>query len=318
MTSPPLISTLAATFVRLKGGRLICWIMDLNPDEAIAAGCLKEFSLAAKCLQGAAQFSLQQATALVVLDRFMKDRIERRGVPGQKIAVIPPWPHETIVGYNAAGRGSFRAEHGLTEKFVVMYSGNHSPCHPLETLLTAAQALESWDHIRFCFVGGGSEFPKVREFARRRGLSNVLCLPYQPLDRLSDSLSAADLHTVILGEPFVGIVHPCKIYNILSVGKPVLYIGPSQSHVVDLLPPRSVGDWAYLAEHGDVDSVIAHIRTASQKVGHAHETITLNPDLSQSRLLTELCRVVEAPATERFEQRSPAMTRDEADARPRQ
>jgi hypothetical protein len=127
-------------------------------------------------------------------------------------------------------------------------------------------------------------------------------------------LSAADLHTVILGQPFVGIVHPCKIYNILSIGKPVLYIGPSPSHVVDLLPPTSVGDWAYLAEHGDVDSVIAHIRTASKKVGNHRATSTLEPDLSQRRLLTELCRVVETRVTERLEQRSPAVTRDEADA----
>jgi colanic acid biosynthesis glycosyl transferase WcaI len=40
LTSPPLISFLAALFVKLKGGKFCFWVMDLNPDEAIAAGWL--------------------------------------------------------------------------------------------------------------------------------------------------------------------------------------------------------------------------------------------------------------------------------------
>jgi hypothetical protein len=43
-----------------------------------------------------------------------------------------------VVGYSSSGREAFRKTHGLEGKFVVMYSGNHSPCHPLDTLLDAA------------------------------------------------------------------------------------------------------------------------------------------------------------------------------------
>ena len=52
---------------------------------------------------------------------------------------------------------------------------------------------------------------------------------------VAGSLSAADLHVVVMGEAFVGIVHPCKIYNILAVGAPVLYLGPCPSHVTEIL-----------------------------------------------------------------------------------
>jgi hypothetical protein len=41
------------------------------------------------------------------------------------------------VRYDAARRDRFRARYGLKHKFVVMYSGNHSPIHPLDTLLEA-------------------------------------------------------------------------------------------------------------------------------------------------------------------------------------
>src|SRR6267142_5962221 len=38
LTSPPLISWLASVFTSIKGGRMVCWVMDLNSDAAIAAG----------------------------------------------------------------------------------------------------------------------------------------------------------------------------------------------------------------------------------------------------------------------------------------
>src|SRR5439155_2433474 len=57
----------------------------------------------------------------------------------------------------------------LDDKFVVMYSGNHSPCHPLDTLLEAARRLEKERDIVFCFVGGGSEWAKIKERQRDRG-----------------------------------------------------------------------------------------------------------------------------------------------------
>jgi colanic acid biosynthesis glycosyl transferase WcaI len=87
----------------------------------------------------------------------------------------------------------------------------------------------------------------------------VRCLPYQPLRELSSSLSAADLHVVVMGEKFVGIVHPCKVYNIMSVGAPVLYIGPEPSHITDIASQHFS-----LTRHGDVEGVTAGILDAMQ------------------------------------------------------
>jgi len=263
MTTPPLISWLAAAFVRCRGGRLIVWVMDLNPDQAVAAGWLLEGSLPARLLEGLLRSSLRRADKITVLDRFMRDRLVGKGVPRAKIEVIPPWAHDAAVRYDPDGRKAFRERYGLGGKFVVMYAGNHSPCHPLDTLLEAAEHLAPNPQFAFCFVGGGSEFRKVKGFARAQGLENIVCLPYQPLGRLSAALSAADLHVVVMGNAFVGIVHPCKIYNIMSLGIPVLYIGPAESPLADLLGPGSPAAWAYSARHGEVEGVARQILAAS-------------------------------------------------------
>ena len=60
----------------------------------------------------------------------------------------------------------------------------------------------------------------------------------------------------MMGDPFVGIVHPCKIYNIRTLGIPHLYIGPALSHIAEMNPTLS-------ARHGDVAAVMHQIQTAA-------------------------------------------------------
>jgi colanic acid biosynthesis glycosyl transferase WcaI len=172
-----------------------------------------------------------------------------------------------------------------------MYSGNHSPCHPLDTLLQAAERLAENEDIVFCFVGGGSEFVKVKERARSRGLRNVLCVPYQPIEKLSGSLSAADLHVVVMGDPHVGIVHPCKIYNVLAVKKPFLYIGPRESHVTDIIGQSD----AYVSCHGDVEQVVANILRAmrSTVLGSPAGAAEVHTLFSKNRLVPQMISAIE-------------------------
>ena len=281
LTSPPLISFIAALFVKFRGGSLCFWVMDLNPDEAIAAGWLKEKSKLTRLLQRMLRYSFKRATRIVVLDRFTKERVVAKGIDPARITIVPPWSHDDQVAYSEAGRKAFRQQHGLTDKFVVMYSGNHSPCHPLDTLLEAARVLADRSEIVFYFIGGGSEQVKVRE----SGLSNVTCLPYQPLDKLSNSLSAGDLHVVVMGDEFVGIVHPCKVYNILTIGAPVLYIGPQPSHVTDIAAQHGK---FFLTRHDDVDAVVSAILEATEL--HSREPIH---SYSKQILLSELVALIE-------------------------
>ncbi|MBZ5628240.1 MAG: glycosyltransferase family 4 protein [Acidobacteriia bacterium] len=263
LTSPPLISWLGSLMVPLKARALLFWAMDLNPDEAIAAGWLRADSFTGRTLAAVQMQSMRRAAAIVALDRFMRERMISKGLPAEKIAVVPPWTHDPA-RFDATRREQFRAAHGLSGKFVVMYSGNHSPCHPLDTVVEAAQRLAADPRIVFCFAGGGSEYRRLQALAGERGMTNIVFLPYQPLPELGSSLSAADLQLVVMGDPFVGIIHPCKIYNVLRVGAPVLYIGPAESHIADLFASLGSG-LVRAARHGDVDAVVAHILAAVEK-----------------------------------------------------
>ena len=216
LTTPPLISFIGAWRAKLWRARFCYWVMDLNPDEAVAAGWLRADSFAGRMLERMSRFSFRRADKIIALDRFMRDRIVAKGIALDKIVVIPPWSLDSNVRFDADGREQFRRTHDLQNKFVVMYSGNHSPVHPLDTLRQAAERLKDDQAFVFCFIGGGSEFKRVQHWATEGKRANVLCLSYQPLNQLSASLSAADAHVVAMGNEFVSLIHPCKIYDILA------------------------------------------------------------------------------------------------------
>lgn len=301
LTSPPLISTLGTVVAKLKGGAVVPWVMDLNPDEAVAAGWLKAGGVMERTLTFIQNWSFRRASRIIALDRFMAERLKAKGVRPEVIHTDAPWSHDQAVGYDGAAREAFRREHGLTDKYVVMYSGNHSPCHPLDALLTAADEFKSDERVHFLFVGGGSEFKKVQAFAKDKALKNITCLPYQPMEKLSGSLSSADLHLVVMGDPFVGIVHPCKIYNILTLGIPFLFIGPGASHGSDLA--QRLGDPAHgrVARNGDIPGIVNQIHGAMtlgpRPLNKAAQA--LGAEFSHSVLCPRLVRIIEqagAPA----------------------
>jgi glycosyltransferase involved in cell wall biosynthesis len=295
---PPLLSAMAAFFVQLRGGRLLFWNMDLNPDEAIAAGWMKPDSLSARLLDAALRYSLRVSSRIVVLDRFMKDRIVAKNTPENKVCVVPVWSLDRLIYYDAEGRERFRRQLEVEKKFVVMYSGNHSPLHPLDTVLQAALRLRDDTRIAFVFVGGGSDFMRVKAFAMDHDLPNVICAPYQPLERLAGSLSAADLQVVLLGNPFVGIVHPSKIYNMLAVGAHFLYIGPEESHITDLQKEPGIAEMGRNARHGDVDRVVNIIEKLASDYACGISSRPGRPPVldrfSQKVLLPSMVKLIEA------------------------
>lgn len=259
-TSPPFSGFFGAILSMLTGVPLTWWVMDLNPDQMIAAGKLSDRSLPARVFEWMNRATIDRARAIIVLDRFMKERVIAKmrddGSVDHKIAVIPPWSLDTHLHTTPADIASFRRANGLEGKFVVMYAGNHSEQNPLGTLLDAAARVHDLPNLVFVFVGGGAGKADI-ERRIAAGATNLVSLPYQPLERLAATLGAADVHVVSVGNAMVGIVHPCKIYSAMAIGRPILLLGPDPCHASEILQVHGAG---WHGAHGDVAAVEAAVR----------------------------------------------------------
>jgi hypothetical protein len=295
-TSPPFIGLACAIVSMIRRVPIVYWAMDLNPDQVFAMGKVKPASLTGRTLEAINRIILKRSKLIVPLDRFMAGRIATRGITNDKMLVMPPWPHEDRIDNLDQSNNPFRVKHNLIDKFVIMYSGNHSPANPLRTLLDATLRYKDDPALRFLFVGGGGGKKEVDALIKEHNLTNVISLPYQPLADLKYSLSAADVHIVSLGNDMVGIIHPCKIYGAMAVGRPILFLGPKPSHISDILDEHPIG---WHVAHGDVtncanaiDQARATSRDELQRMGKLASEV-LGENLSQEMLCNRLCSKLE-------------------------
>lgn len=307
-TSPPMAPAAVILISKLRRTPFTFWVMDINPDQAIALGRVRPDAFSARLQEHLMRSALRNAGRVVPLDRFMCERLETKvgkDVLAPKTSVVPLWPLSDVEPVSHE-ENPFRHEHGLDGKFVVMYSGNLGINAPPETLLPAMLHFKKHPEIVFVFIGGGTARPLLEAFVELHRLENVRLLPYQPLERLKYSLSAGDVHIVSLEEHSVGICHPSKVYGAMAVGRPILYIGPEQSHIADLLdgPDDGVGSNrgvpGWRVEEGDDEglcNLLANLKPSDEsETGLLRTGDEDRPPIAQSwraQLVPTFCDLIE-------------------------
>lgn len=252
-TSPPMCPAAALVVSWIRRVPICYWVMDLNPDQVIELGKVKDGSIPVRCMNWLNRRILGRAKRIVALDRFMKERLQKKLDVENKVAVMPPWPHDDHLEMIAHAENSWRAENVEEGTFVVMYSGNHGFSTPVRTVLDAALRMQDDDGLEFLFIGGGVGKKDVEDTIAEHSPKNIRSLPYQPFETLRYSLSAADVHLVSVGDDVVGVVHPCKIYGAMAVGRPILLLAPDPCHASDIVKDNSIG---WHISHGDVDRAV--------------------------------------------------------------
>lgn len=311
-TSPPMASVAALIVRFFRRVPLVYWVMDLNPDQMVELGKLKPSSPIVKLFDTFNRYILRRAKAVVALDRFMADRLNKKLDINAKLDIMPPWPHDDALEVVPHETNPFRQEHhlgsGESGKFVVMYSGNHGFSTPVLTVLQAAVKMQHNDQLRFFFIGGGVGKKDVKDTIAQHKPTNITDLPYQPFDRIKYSLSAADVHLVSVGDDVVGVVHPCKVYGAMAVARPILLLGPDPCHVSDLIRDHRIG---WTITHNDVDGaiktieeIIATPREELVAMGQRAKKV-IDDQLSMKALRGRFCDVVERAIPGRRTQPSP-------------
>ena len=225
-TSPQFFAAVAGWM--LGGARrrpFVFELGDLWPASIAAVGAVHS-SVALRLIEKLELHLYARSEAVVALTQAFKDNLLSRGVPGDKIAVIPngvdPWrygPRDRDLGLAKTW--------GLENQFVVGYVGTHGMAHGLSNVLDTAERLKGVDGLRFLLVGAGAERSALIADAERRGLGNVVFMPAQPKDTMPAVWSLCDIALVHLkNDPLFAGVIPSKIFEAMASGLPVLLAAP--------------------------------------------------------------------------------------------
>ena len=224
-TNPPFVGVLGWLASRAFGRPYVVIVYDVFPEFAINLGVVSAGSRLAELWGRTTRLILSGAAATVVIGRDMQKLIEKK-MPADlhdRIVMIPNWSDERRVRPVPAAENAFRREHVGDGRFVVQYAGRIGDKHSMEPIIDAARLLRD-ANVLFQFVGDGSKRRKLEALAAEYGLNNVQFLPYQPMHRLAEMLSAADLSVVCLEWGHTGISVPSKAYGVLASGTPIVGI----------------------------------------------------------------------------------------------
>jgi len=240
-TDPPLISIVAGWAACWRGAKLVNWLQDLFPEVAAALGIGLAWGLTGRALVALRNGSLRRAVLNVAIGEGMRTRLLAEGVDDQRVRVIHNWCDDAHIRPLPAASNPLRRAWGLADCFVVGYSGNLGRAHEIDTLLTAAERLAQEAGIVFLFIGGGAALERLRSEAEARGLANLCFKPYQPYERLPESLSVPDVHLVILRPELEGLIVPSKFYGIAAAGRPTIHAGAMDGEIPRLLLDAEAG-----------------------------------------------------------------------------
>jgi colanic acid biosynthesis glycosyl transferase WcaI len=233
LTDPPLLGAACALPLLLsrRPVKRLCWVMDLCSDCLFALGVLRPTRPIGALLEAVSRFELRSAHAIVCLGPCMRDRLLLKGLPPHRLHVLGLWSRADQLHPLPPHLNPLRRELGLLDRCVVMYSGNAGRLHTFTALFHAMLELRHEPQLEFVFAGGGSRLPEVEAFVRRHRLLHFRRLDYAPRHLLNQSLGLGDIHVVCLAEGMTGIAVPSKLYGIMAIGRPTLYVGPPDSSV---------------------------------------------------------------------------------------
>ncbi|MDG2128898.1 MAG: glycosyltransferase family 4 protein [Fuerstiella sp.] len=256
-TDPFLLPFVADGFRRHSGCSLVGYLQDVYPDVAVALGKVKN-NWGIRKLRSSLFNIYRRCQRMVVLSSDMKELLLDSDLAEDDIAIIPNWADtQKITPVETGNR--FRQQFGLNDKFIVMYSGNIGLTQRLEDFVQAAAILKDDPQIQFVFVGQGARRNDLQHQVDSLGLSNVMFCDYQPLEELSHSLGAGDLHLVPLTAELSRCLMPSKLYGILAAGRPFLTNAPRSSELYQVTKSHDVG---FTVEAGSPAAIAQAVRAA--------------------------------------------------------
>src|SRR5260370_27870078 len=163
-------------------------VEDLQPDAAADLGMLPRPVL--PVLYGMERVAYRHAALISTLTDGMRRRIVSKGVEAEKVAIFPMRADEQLFKLGAAAEGqSFRLEHGLEGKLLVVHSGNMGVKQGLEVGLEAAALLQDAKNSVFVVVGSGPMKAQLEARAAAMRLGNGKSLPLLCAERVRELLA---------------------------------------------------------------------------------------------------------------------------------
>jgi colanic acid biosynthesis glycosyl transferase WcaI len=261
-TSPQLLCALSGWWLAWwKRVPFIFEVRDLWPESLAAVGVGSESSLLHRMLRAIARFLYRRADRVVVVAPAFKDHLIRHcDVPAAKIFTVENGVETDLFQFDSEA-AAVRKQLKMDDRFLICYIGTMGNAHGLDTLIAAAEELQTaLPNATFLLIGEGAERERIVGLAAARGLANIQFLGQQPRERIPAYVSAADLCLVMLKktELFKTVI-PTKLLEYMACERPVVVAVDGQAR--QIIEEANAGVYA---EPGNAKALVMAILSLSR------------------------------------------------------
>jgi glycosyltransferase involved in cell wall biosynthesis len=239
MTSPPLANISAYLLKKIKKIPYLYICQDIIPESAIVGGLIED-GILARYINILNMCIMENSVKIVAVGERMKQRLTDKGVMPDRIQVISNWTNIGLIK-QLPKDNPFSRKYNIYNKFVVMHAGNIGLSHNLEDLVYAAKYLLEFRDILFLIIGSGANKERIVSLVKSNELNNIIFLPFQEQDVLSQVLASSDISMAMLKRGLCGYVIPSKIYTILASGRAVIAVVEEESEIADIIKEANCG-----------------------------------------------------------------------------
>lgn len=144
-------------------------------DAAVDYGSTSEGTLRYKASRLIETSAMRRADRVVALCEPLRKEITARGIPADRIAVVPNGVDADFLDSPEDGREHTRESLGLTGRFVLGFIGSFYAYEGLDLLLAAASQLsEILPGLLILLVGGGPDEDRLRGLVEKKGIGRLV------------------------------------------------------------------------------------------------------------------------------------------------
>ena len=220
-STPPTQGAMASIIKKIKHIPLIYNLQDIFPDSLVSTGMTHKGSLLWKIGRKVENFTYKNSNKIIVISNDMKNNIKKKGVDEKKISLIYNWVDTNRVKPIDKKENKLFDELNLDrENFYVAYAGNLGHSQGIDTIIKAAEILESKLKIKFVIFGGGTEFNYYNQIVKNK--KNISLFPLQPSEKISEVYSLGNCSIVSCKKGVGKGAMPSKTGSIMACARPVL------------------------------------------------------------------------------------------------
>ena len=238
---------------------LVYNLQDVFPDSMVNARMTHEGSLLWKIGRGIENYTYKNADRIIVISEGFKKNIMAKGVPEDKIVIVPNWVDIKDVYPVERDDNDLFDRYNLDRKnFYICYSGNIGHSQNLDLLISIAKEVENLlPDIRFVIIGEGVAKENLEKRILQNDIENMVLLPFQDYTDIAKVFSLGDVG-LIISKPGIGESSvPSKTWSIMAAGRPVLASFDLDSEVAQMISRLGCGR---IAEAGNKDSMMEAIK----------------------------------------------------------